>query len=497
MNATESDSVEYGGAFDREEMLNLLMEEVSDYVIVHTASGAIKLMNKSAENGLGPALNEHNLPAPEVTYFFASPPALIMKNAWKSLDERRPFMAEGVVRRRDGSSFRALISSHILTRGAEPFVLTIAKDLTAAESAGAGASAADARDPITGLLNSSSLEEELRRLDLDRQLPISIITGKLNGIKIVNNAFGRQVGDGMLRAAARTLRKVCRSCDLIFRREESGFAILLPHTKEAHAAGIAERIENTFRETRVKDLPVSPSISTGYSAKLNRWQDISNVLKEAEEDMQKKQSSQNPKMRTAILESILTRLGDTTPETPDHILRVRQICRLLGRLSGLDSRDLELLDLAAHLHDIGKISIPARVLSRAGPLAPDEREEIKRHSETGYNVAMAATSGETAVADAILSHHERWDGKGYPYGLDGDKIPLLSRIIALGDAFDVMTRGTPYRAAMPAEEGLREVEMQSGRQFDPHLASLLIDNRELLEGAKFEKLPPVRKFSVE
>ena len=110
MNATESDSGEYGGAFDREEMLNLLMEEVSDYVIVHTASGAIKLMNKSAENGLEAALNEHNLPAPEVI-LLCLPPALIMKNAWKSLDERRPFMAEGVVRRRDGSSFRALISS--------------------------------------------------------------------------------------------------------------------------------------------------------------------------------------------------------------------------------------------------------------------------------------------------------------------------------------------------------------------------------------------------
>ncbi|NLA90673.1 MAG: HD domain-containing protein, partial [Synergistaceae bacterium] len=130
------------------------------------------------------------------------------------------------------------------------------------------------------------------------------------------------------------------------------------------------------------------------------------------------------------------------------------------------------------------------------PLTPEEWEEVKRHPETGYNVALTATADSASVADAILSHHERWDGSGYPYSLSGDAIPLFSRIIALADAFDIMTRGTPYRTAMPREEALREIEMQSGRQFDPSLASLLIKNSELLEGKNLEKLPPVRKFSV-
>ncbi len=496
-NAAGRTPEERGAPYDGEEVLNLLMEGVSDYVIIHTLPGEIKSANASAEKGLGLSPGEPDLPAPNMTYYLASPPALIMKNAWKSLSEDRPFVAEGVVRRNDGSSFRAMISSHLLTRGAEPLALTIAKDLVVAEITEIGPSAADLKDPITGLLNSSIFEEELKRLDQDRQLPLSIIAVTLNGIKIANDAFGRQVGDAMLRAAARVLRKACRSCDLVFRREESEFAIILPQTKEVHAAGIAERIENTFREMQIRDLPVSPSISTGYSAKLNRWQDIFNVVGEAEEDMLKKKSSESPRMRINILNSILTRLADTTPESPEHLLRVRQISRLLGRLSGLESRDLEFLDLAAYLHDIGKISIPARVLSRAGPLTPEEWEETKRHPETGYNVALTATADAASVADSILSHHERWDGAGYPYGLEGEKIPLFSRIIALADAFDIMTRGAPYKAAMPAEEGFREVEMQSGRQFDPQLASLLLQNRELLEEAKLEKLSPVRKFSVE
>ncbi len=482
--------------FDKEEVLNLLMKEISDYVLIHTQTGVILHANASAARGLELEEDKPGVPSPDMAYFLASPPALIMKNAWKTLEPGRSFIAEGVVRRSGGASFRALLSSSLLTCGPKPAVLTIAKDIASAENLEAAPAVTDTKDPITGLLSSSIFEEELRRLDQDRHLPLSIIVGGLNGIRIANDAFGRQVGDALLRAAARVLRKMCRSCDLIFRREENEFTILLPRTKEVHAAAIAERIEDTFREMRIKDLPVPPSISTGYSAKLNRWQDILNVVSEAEEDMLKKTSAESLKIRINILNSILTRLDETTPESSRHLLRVRQNSRLLGRLAGLDEKDLEYLDLAAYLHDIGKISISPKVLSRAGPLTPEEWEEVKRHPETGYNVALTATADSASVADAILSHHERWDGSGYPYSLSGDAIPLFSRIIALADAFDIMTRGTPYRTAMPREEALREIEMQSGRQFDPSLASLLIKNSELLEGKNLEKLPPVRKFSV-
>ena len=496
MNANGRTSGARGAPFDMEEAFNLLMEGVSDYIAIHTLSGEIVSAGAAAARGLGLDPETGDAPSPNMTFFLASPPALIIKNAWKSLTAGRPFTAEGVVRRSDGSSFRALLSSRLLTGVEEPLILTIARDLAAAETAEAGASAPDMKDPITGLLNGSVFEDELKRLDQDRQLPVSVIVGALNGIDIINDAFGRQVGDSLLKAAARMLRKVCRSCDLIFRRGLGGFVILLPQTKEAHAAGIAERIENTFREMQIKDLTVSPSISTGYSAKLNRWQDIFNVVDEAEEDMLKKKSSEGPAMRVVILKSILSRLAETTPESPEHLMKVRQISRALGRLAGLEAEELEPLDLAAYLHDIGKVSLPAKALCRPGPLTAEEWEEVRRHPETGYTVVLAAINAPSA-ADGILSHHERWDGSGYPYGLRGDRIPPFSRIIALADSFDIMTRGAPYRAAMPPEEAFREIEMQSGRQFDPELASLMLKNRELFEDRNLEKLPPVRKFSVE
>jgi len=101
------------------------------------------------------------------------------------------------------------------------------------------------------------------------------------------------------------------------------------------------------------------------------------------------------------------------------------------------------------------------------------------------------------VADEILSHHERWDGTGYPSGLRGEDIPLLSRIIALADAFDVMTRETPYRPAKTRDKALREVKEQAGRQFDPNLAALLLEIAARLDEEPEDSLPPVRDFTIE
>jgi len=170
---------------------------------------------------------------------------------------------------------------------------------------------------------------------------------------------------------------------------------------------------------------------------------------------------------------------------------------MLGRGLGLDRLDLEKLDLAAYLHDIGKASVPSDILLKTASLTDEEWEDVKRHAEAGYKVASAATPDVASAAEEILSHHERWDGTGYPSGLQGEDIPLLSRIIALADAFDVMTRGTPYRPAKTRDEALREVKEQAGKQFDPNLAALLLEHRGETDEETADQLSPVRNFTVE
>ncbi len=232
-----------------------------------------------------------------MTAVLASPPPLRVKQAWKNLDTGHPFSVEGIVRRKDGTSFPALLSFFPLVRGEEPAVLTIARDITDLKAAGEGLSRGSIKDPLTGLSNRAGFEEDLTRRDCDRQLPLSIIMGDLNGLKMANDAFGHQVGDALLKAAAKVLRKICRSSDLLFRWGGDEFVILLPHTREEDAASIVNRIEDAFRKIQVKDMPVPPSMSLGYSAKLHRWQDFANVFRDAEGDMYDKKISESRKIR--------------------------------------------------------------------------------------------------------------------------------------------------------------------------------------------------------
>jgi|LSQX01.1.fsa_nt_gb diguanylate cyclase (GGDEF)-like protein/PAS domain S-box-containing protein len=495
MDHTESLPENDNSPFEAGEVFSALMTGITEYVFIHTLPGRIREVNSAAAKGLGFSAQE--LLSLDMTAVLASPVPLRLKQAWKNLETGHPFSAEGIVRRKDGTSFPAVLTFFPLVRGEEPAVLTIARDVSEIKTAGDGFSRGTFKDPLTGLYNRAFFEEELKRLDCDRQLPLSVIMGDLNGLKMANDAFGHMVGDALLKAAAKVLRKICRSSDLLFRWGGDEFVILLPHTREEDAASIVGRIEDAFGMIQVKDMPVPPSMSLGYSAKLHRWQDFANVLRDAEEDMYDKKTAASREIRETILKSIFTSLSQDTPETKEHNFSVRTICRMLGRLLGLDRKDLESLDLAAYLHDIGKASIPARILSKPGPLTPEEWEDVRRHAEAGYRVASSATADVASVADEILSHHERWDGSGYPSGLSGEDIPLLSRILSLADAFDVMTRGTPYRPPLTREEAFLEVEKQSGSQFDPGITALFLANRKKLDEEPDDQLSPEREFNVE
>ncbi|MDD4076822.1 MAG: HD-GYP domain-containing protein, partial [Bacilli bacterium] len=161
-------------------------------------------------------------------------------------------------------------------------------------------------------------------------------------------------------------------------------------------------------------------------------------------------------------------------ETEEHAERLQELSRLVGMKINLSEVELDELSLLAALHDIGKVGIDDTILKKPGKLTAEEWIEMKKHPEIGYRIAMASPE-LMSIANYILCHHERWDGKGYPQGLKGKQIPLLSRIISVIDAFDAMTQDRPYRQALSMEEALEEIRVNAGTQFDPEAARIFIE----------------------
>jgi two-component system cell cycle response regulator len=161
------------------------------------------------------------------------------------------------------------------------------------------------------------------------------------------------------------------------------------------------------------------------------------------------------------------------PATAEHGKDVAELVPRVGEMLGLDAAALEELELAARFHDIGKVAVPIEVLRKAGPLDEREWRVMECHVEWGAEL-LRHLPGCEAIADIVRHHHERYDGAGYPDGLQGDDIPLASRIIAACDAYGAMVSDRPYRAALGAETAIQELEEGSGRQFDPSAVEAVV-----------------------
>jgi HD-GYP domain-containing protein (c-di-GMP phosphodiesterase class II) len=149
----------------------------------------------------------------------------------------------------------------------------------------------------------------------------------------------------------------------------------------------------------------------------------------------------------------------------------------LGRVLQLPGYQIDELALLALLHDIGKVVIPPQILAKPERLSPEEWETVKRHPQNGYRIATSS-SEILLIAEAILTHHEHWDGSGYPRGLKGEEIPILARILAIVDAYDVMTEGRPYQSAISHQAALTELQRCAGSQFDPGLVQVFCQMAE-------------------
>lgn len=330
-------------------------------------------------------------------------------------------------------------------------------------------------DALTGLYNRRFMEEELKRRDEASQLPLAVIMGDVNGLKLSNDVFGHEQGDKLLRKIAEILKANCRETDIVARWGGDEFLMLLPQTNMETAEQIIKKINEKCIENSNGTLQLS--IGLGVSVK-NSKENLESVIQEAEERMYHEKLLDGKLFKKSMIEIVLQSLYEKKLEAKDRNKKMKAYCEAVGNLLKLSDKAIGELRLLAEMHNIGLVGIKPGLLEKIEPLIPEEWEEIKRHSEIGYRIAQY-TPNFSVIAEAILNHHEYWNGKGYPRGIKEESIPLLSRILSVADAYDAMMSDRPYRKAMSKEKAIEELKRNSGIQFDPNVVEAFLHSVNL------------------
>ncbi len=328
------------------------------------------------------------------------------------------------------------------------------------------------KDALTDLYNLNQFEEFIGSGSFDEKLPIGLIVSDINGLKFINDSFGHDVGDKLLKNYAKILLHCVRKDDLVFRIGGDEFLILLTNANNKLVEEVIKRIENNilkFNEES-EDKTIIINESSGYSLVFSK-EEIRSQLKKADDMMYRNKLLNKSSNKNTILKILLSALSEKDFITMGHTNRVLEICRKIAEKMNLDNSKKDNLFLLSEVHDIGKIAIPDSILQKPGKLTDSEWEIMKSHSEKGYRIAINSEELSN-IAELVLKHHERWDGKGYPLGLKGEEIPIECRILSIADSFDAMTSQRPYNIIKSVNQAIEEIISCSDKQYDPSIVEI-------------------------
>ncbi len=383
----------------------------------------------------------------------------------KSIHEGRPaYVDDEVFWRRDGSFFDVEYDSHPqLENGSIVGAVVTFTDITEKRKIEKKIQYLSFHDPVTDLYNKTFFQEELKRLDVERNLPISVIVGDINGLKLTNDILGHEAGDALIKAAAQTMVEVCRADDIIARTGGDEFTILLPSTSLQDAEKICERIKKSIESKKINIF--KGSISTGCAEKTEINENIEDILKLADKRMYLDKTMNNNTVSKDQLKNLMSTLHERSSREKSHAEETARISGLIGKSLNLRPEILKRLKDAAYYHEIGKIILPDEILTKKGELTEEDQLEMEQHPIAGYRI-LNLFNETVNISEIVFAHHERWDGQGYPKGLKGIEIPVLSRIISVSEAYNFLTRDRNGRM-LTKEDAIRQIEADTGSRFDP------------------------------
>jgi diguanylate cyclase (GGDEF)-like protein len=352
-------------------------------------------------------------------------------------------------------------------------------------------------DHITGLFNHrymfQRLDEEFARAERSGGC-FSVMMMDLDKFKDINDTYGHLEGDEALRFTGHLLRDTLRAADIIGRYGGDEFMAILPDTNREQAEEVAERLmeilhNSSFRaESLKRDVPIAASIGFAaypqdstdreqlllladtalYEAKRLGGQRALRVSAKEEEPPA---PTQSPGFE--LLQGLLNAIAHKDPHMHQHCEDNVRFANLMSERLNLPEETRESLRKAALLHDVGKIAVPDQTLLKPGPLDTSEWEIMQQHVRFGEMIVKSVSQISDAI-EPVATHHERYDGTGYPRGLKGDEIPLLGRILAVVDAYSAMTLDRPYRKALTEKETIAELRKGAGTQFDPGIVEAFL-----------------------
>jgi diguanylate cyclase (GGDEF)-like protein len=346
-------------------------------------------------------------------------------------------------------------------------------------------------DPLTGLGNHRHFHDRLQReliaAEVGRE-PLSLCLIDLDDFKEINDEHGHPVGDSVLAEVAARLRQGGEA----FRLGGDEFAVLLPGHDEESAAATAQAIVERLRTLKIDQIgriTVSAGVATLaahgvgrddlirladsalYWAKEHGKNRVDAYRPAAAELAELKPAGRAARFRAA--QQLVQAAGERGVLDGRHSERVADLAARIAVRLGLPAEEVELARTAGALHELGKLAVPDEILAKPGPLTETERHAVERCPQIGSRMLASLDAGP--IADCVLHHHERWDGRGYPRGLSGTSIPPAARIVLVADAFDAMTSDRVYRRKLGVPAALAELERCSGTQFDPAAVAALVD----------------------
>ncbi len=320
----------------------------------------------------------------------------------------------------------------------------------------------DKKDILTGFTTWKTFKDSVPMLEIPSKNCYAVVCD-INNLREMNEKKGLKFGDTAIKQLALLLRKYFPNTLYYVRGIDSYLFLIVENTDEQE---IINALSNLTQEILFNDT-IKFSYQSGISI-IDGKDDILYAIDRAIHSMREKKLLDKSSAHSQLINSLIAALHESSVDTKDHVSRTQLLGSQLGKRLNITDVQQSELSLLCLLHDIGKIAIPLDILNKPNRLSDKEWEIMQSHVDKGYQIAKSSNELK-CVAEMIRSHHERWDGKGYPDGLSKETIPLLSRIISIVDAYDAMTNDRPYRKAIPKSKAREELRRCAGTQFDPNI----------------------------